>query len=76
MTQNQAHESSALLKSDLSFVFLIVLVVIHKRFRRNFACHLDRLEDVVAVSEDLIDLLECTTAGFWEEEINSWKKLC
>lgn len=36
---------------------------------------LDRLEDVTAVSENLIDFLQTSAAGFWKEKVDSLRNI-
>lgn len=42
---------------------------------RKMSGDLDRLEDITAVSENLIDFLQTSTAGFWEEKVDSLENI-
>lgn len=42
---------------------------------RKMSGDLDRLEDITAVSENLIDFLQTSTAGLWKEKVDSLKSV-
>ena len=41
-----------------------------ERPSRQAVCDLDRVEDTLTLSEDLVDFLELKVAGLWEEEVD------
>lgn len=41
-----------------------------ERPSRQAVCDLDRVEDTLTLSEDLVDFLELKLAGLWEEKID------
>jgi len=42
---------------------------------RKFARFLDRIEDILRVSEDLVNFFQMAPRGFGEEEYHSWTML-
>jgi hypothetical protein len=41
---------------------------------RQLVCHLDWVEDMLAVPEDLVDFLEMEVVGLREEQVNTWEQ--
>lgn len=65
----------------LSILHLVGLSLFRQHLRIRQRCgrklfgHLNRIEYISAVAEDLVDLFEMSAIGFWEEEVDSYMRV-